>query len=84
MYSVFLVPKIEEWRSLNHLLKQYFASLCPCHDYYLDYYLDCYLKVFTRDKHRLFTLFLLLSFQRANWGLTVNALTGVHLALKKC
>ena len=88
MYSVFLVPKMEEQRSLNPLLKQD-LPLCPYRDYYLDYYhdyyLDCYhdyfLKVFTRDKHGLFTLFLLLSFQRANRRLIVNALTGAHLSL---
>ena len=40
---VSLVPK--EWggRSLNPLLKQGFAPLCPCHDYYL--------QVLTREKH---------------------------------
>ena len=43
-------------------------------DYYLDCCHDCYLKVFTRDKHWLFTL--LLSFQRAKRRLTVNALIG--------
>ena len=45
-------------------------------------YHDCYLKVFTRDKHWLPTLFLLLhSFQRANRKLIVNALTGAYLSL---
>ena len=65
MCSVSLVPK--EWggRSLNPLLKQGFAPFCLCHDYYLT--------VFTRDKHWLFTLFLLLlPFQRANRRLIVN------------
>ena len=63
-----------EWRSLNPLLKQSFAPLCTCHDNYL--------KVFTRDKHWLFTLFLfLLPFQRANWRLIVNASTGALLTL---
>ena len=48
--------------------------LCPCHDYYT--------KVFTRDQHWLFTLFLLLlPFQRANRKLIVNALIGAHLTL---
>ena len=61
-------------RSLNPLLKQHFAPLCPCHDYYI--------KVFTRDKHWLFTWFLLLlPFQRANRRLIVNALTRAHLSL---
>ena len=70
--SVFLVPK--EWRKKtpSPLRKQCFAPLC--HDYYL--------KVFTRDKHWLFTLFLLpLPFQRANRRLTVNPSTGAHLSL---
>ena len=35
MYSVFLVPKMEEQRSLNPLLKQD-LPLCPYRDYYLD------------------------------------------------
>ena len=59
---------------VSSLLKQGFATLCPCHDYYC--------KVLTRDKHWLFTLFLLLlPFRRANRRLIVNALTGAHLAL---
>ena len=68
--------KRRELRSLNPLLKQDFAPLCPCH--------DCYLKVFTRDRHWLFILFLLLlPFQSksANWRLIVNASTGAHLSL---
>ena len=69
-----LSQKREEWRSLNPLLKQGFAPLCPCYDYYL--------KVFRRDKHWLFTLFLLLHpFWRSNKRLIVNALTGAHLSL---
>ena len=68
--------------SLKPFLKQGFAPLCPCHDYYLDYCHDYYLKVFTRDKHWLFTLFLLLtSFQMVNRRLVVNALTRAHLSL---
>ena len=48
--------------------------LCPYHDYYL--------KLFTSDKHWLFTLFLLLfPFGRTNRRLIVNALTGAHLSL---
>ena len=71
---VSLFQKRGEQRSLHPLLKQGFTSLCPCHDYYL--------KVFTRDKHWLFTLFLLLlPFQRANRRLIVNALIGAHLSL---
>ena len=71
-----------EQRSLNPFPKQGFAPLCPCHDCCLDYCHDCYLKVFTRDKHWLFTLFvLLLPFRRANRRLIVNALTGAHLSL---
>ena len=63
-----------ERRFLNPLLKQSFAPLCTCHDNYL--------KVFTRDKHWLFTLFLLLlPFWRANRRLVVNTLTGAHLCL---
>ena len=63
-----------ERRSLNPLLKQGFAPLCPCRDNYL--------KVFSRDKHWLFTLFLLLlPFWRANRRLVVNTLTGAHLCL---
>ena len=59
----------KERGSLNCLLKQ-----GPCHDYYL--------KVFTRDKHWLFTLFLLLLlFWRANGRLIVNTFTGAHLSL---
>ena len=43
---------------------------------------DYYLKVFTRDKHWLFSLFvLLLPFRRANRRLIVNVLTGAHLSL---
>ena len=69
-----LFQKRGEQRSLHPLLKQGFTSLCPCHDYYL--------KVFTRDKHWLFTLFLLLlPFQRANRRLIVNSSTGAHLSL---
>ena len=41
-----------------------------------------YLKVFIRDKHWLFTLFLLiLPFWRENRRLTVNVLTGAYLSL---
>ena len=69
-----LCQKRGEWRSLNLFLKQGFTSLFPCSDYYL--------KVFTRDKHWLFTLFLLLiPFWRANRRLTVNVSTGAHLTL---
>ena len=43
MCSGSLPPKKDvELRSLNPLLKQGFAPLCPCH--------DCYLKLFTRGK----------------------------------
>ena len=62
--------KTGKWRSLSSLLKREFAFLCPCHDYYF--------KVFTEDKHWLFTLF---PFQRANRKLTVNASTGTHPSL---
>ena len=61
MRSVFLVPKHGEgeWRSLNPLLRQGFAPFYPCHDNSL--------KLFKREKHYPFTLFLLLlPFQRAN------------------
>ena len=75
-------PKRGGVESLKPFLKQSFAPLCPCHDYYLDYCHDYYLKVFTRDKHWLFTLFLLsLPFQMVNRRLIVNALTGAHLSL---
>ena len=71
-----------EWRSLNPLLKQDFARLCPCHDYCLDYHHDYYLKVFTRNKHWLFTQFLfLLPFQRENRRLIVGVFSGAHLSL---
>ena len=85
MYNVFLVPRMEERRSLHPLLKQD-LPLCPYHDYYHDYYLDYYhdyhLKVFTRDKHWQFILLLLsLPFQKANRRLTVNASAGAHLPL---
>ena len=71
---VSLVPKEGEWRSHNPLFKQGFAPLCPCPDYYLDYCHDYYFKVFTADKHWLFTLFLLLlPFCRANGRLIVNS-----------
>jgi len=74
MYSVSLVRKERGGISLNPLLRQGFASLCPCHDYFLE--------VFTRDRDWLFTLFLLLlPFQRANRRLVVNSLTGAHLPL---
>ena len=66
MCSVSLSQKTGKWRSLSSLLKREFAFLCPCHDYYF--------KVFTRDKHWLFTLF---PFRRAN----VNASTGTHPSL---
>ena len=43
---------------------------------------DSYLQVFTRGKHWLFTLFLLLlPFWRANRRLIVNAVTGAHPSL---
>ena len=76
-----LSQKRWEQRSLNHLLKQSFAYLCPSRDSYLDnshdYYLQC-----LQEKHWLFTLFLLLlTFWRANRRLIVNALTGAHLSL---
>ena len=47
-----LSQKREGGGSLNPLLKQGFAPVCPCHDYNLDYRCsqDYYLKVFTRDK----------------------------------
>ena len=45
-----LSPKWGECRSLTPLLKQGFASLCPCFRYYLVYCLEYYLKVLTRDK----------------------------------
>ena len=64
-----LSPKSREQRSLNSLSKQGFAPLCPCHDYYF------------KNKHWLFTLFLLLfPFPRANRRLIVNAVTGAHLS----
>ena len=73
MCSVSFVPTKRGWRSFNPF-KEVFGSLCPFHDYDL--------KVFTRDKHWLFSLFLLLlPFQRANRRLTVNALIGAHLSL---
>ena len=60
-------------RSLNPLLKQCFAPLCPCH--------DDYLKVFTRDKDRLFTLILLLlPSWRTHRRLLINSSTGPHLS----
>ena len=50
--------------------------LCPCHAYFL--------KVFTRNEHWLFILFLLLlPFWRANRRPIVNALTGAHLSLSE-
>ena len=58
----------------NPLLRQGFASHCPCQDYSLE--------VFTRDKDWLLTLFLLLlQFLRANRGLVVNSSTGTHLSV---
>ena len=75
-------PKRRGAESLKPFLKQGFTPLCPCLDYYLDYCHDYYLKVFTRDKHWLFTLFLLLlPFQMVNRRLIVNTLTGAHLSL---
>ena len=75
-------PKRRGAESLKPFLKQGFTPLCPCLDYYLDYCHDYYLKVFTRNKHWLFTLFpLFLPFQRSNRRLTVNALIGAHLSL---
>ena len=82
MCSVSCPQKGGNGAPFNPLLEQGFAPLCPCRDHYLDYCHDCYLKVFTRDKHWLLTLFLLLfPFQRANRRLLVNALTGAHLSL---
>ena len=73
MCTALLSQKSGGRRFLNPLCKQNFGPLCLCHDYYL--------KVFTRGKHWLFTLFLLLlPFQRANRRLTVNASTGAHLS----
>ena len=69
MCSVSLVPKRG-----SRDLKQDFAPLCPCYDYYL--------KGFTRNKDWLFTLFiLLLPLRRGNRRLIVNVLTGAHLSL---
>ena len=74
MYSVSLVRKERGGISLNPLLRQGFAPFYPCHDNYL--------KLFKREKHYPFTLFLLLlPFQRANRRLIVNASTGAHLSL---
>ena len=98
MCSVFLVPKkgggdgevgggSGKQRFHNPLLKQGFAPLFPCCDYYLDYCHDYYLKVFTRDKDWLFTLFLLfLSFWRENRRLTVKLLnwSSPISCLRKC
>ena len=73
MCSALLSQKGGGRRFLNPLCEQRFGPLCLCHDYYL--------KVFTRGKHWLFTLFLLLlPLQRANRRQTVNASTGAHLA----
>ena len=61
-------------RALNPSLRQGFASLCPCHDYFPE--------MFTRDKDCSFMLFLLLfPFWRANGRLVVNSSTGVHYHL---
>ena len=74
MCRVSLILERGKWRSLNPLLRQDFAFLCPCHDYFLE--------MLTRDKDWLFTLFLLLlPFQRANRRLVVNSSTGAHLSL---
>ena len=62
-----------EWGSLNPLLKQGFAPLCPYHGI---------TSRSLQDKHWLFILFLLLlPFRRANRRLIVNSSTGAHLLL---
>ena len=89
-----LSPKRREWRSLNPLLKQAFAPLCP----WLDYYFKMFMRdkpwllswllswllpwCVSRDRHWIFTLFLLLlPFQRANRRLIVNAWIRACLSL---
>ena len=62
--------------------KEFSTHTWFCHDYYLGYCHDYYLKRFTRVKHWLFILFLLLlSFQRGNRRLIRYVLTGTHLYL---
>ena len=74
MCSVSLILKRGKQRSFNLLLRQGFASLCPCHDYFLE--------MFTRDKDRLFTLILLLlPSWRTQRRLLINSSTGPHLSL---
>ena len=77
MCSIFFVPKEGggiDWKSFNPFTQTGFWPSLSGHDYYL--------KVFTRDKDRLFILFLLLlPFWRAKRRLMVNALTGAHLSL---
>ena len=74
MCSVSLILKRGKQRSFNLLLRQGFASLCPCHDYFLE--------MFTRDKDRLFTLILLLlPSWRTHRRLLINSSTGPHLSL---
>ena len=69
-----LSQKRGERRSFNPLLEHGFAPLCPCRDHYLDYYHDCYLKVFTRDKHWLFTLSAVTSISDGNQEAACNCL----------
>ena len=87
-------PQPRDWTWVSHIVGRWFTlvwatkevwdplilysnrilPLCPWYDYSL--------KVFTRDKHWLFTLLLLLvPFQRVNNRLTINGLTGVHPSL---
>ena len=61
----------------NRILPLFVLTLTNC----LDYCHDSYLEVFTRDKHWVFTLFLLLlPSWMANRKLIVNDLTGAHLS----
>ena len=77
-----LSQKRGKQRYLNHLLKQASVPLCPHLDYCHDYYLKRQTLLSTREKHWLFTLFLLLlPFQRTNRRLNVNTLAGAHLSL---
>ena len=80
-----LSQKRWEQRSLDHLLKQSFAYLCPSRDSYLDnshdYYLQC-----LQEKHWLFTVPVVTSISEGKQGADCKCLNWSPpiSCLKKC